>query len=317
MESLYQADRGYSNPSIERFKLHPTLSELKAPQYGLWAFCRGLDKAGSGFAVVRLEEVASIFGIHPGTVYRWLKSGMGTWWHDWCNLGAAQIRIQYKAIARIHIEQQLKPGECAIVPIQYLSRAGRKAAVAEIKAIVAHKQAIFSAKRSSNRRERNCIDASESFRSNSSDSLAGASKSRRFLILNANAPNCPHGSLKSMSRQLGRSVRCLQNRLSNHWRIKKGLPRLDRTRIIRELSPIQKANYLENKRRHQYQGDHPLEIGPDFFVNPLSQSAQFVRQLGDRFYFLGGNVYDSPLEVRANRYEKARIRWAFKSLVGG
>jgi hypothetical protein len=302
---------------VSGYKLHPALSELQAPAYGFWAYLRGLDLCGSGCAIVSLEDVALTFSVHPNTVYKWLKQGLGTWFWRWTNLGANQIRVHYRSIVRIHAELKIQPAECAIVPSpKYLTRSGRKAGVAEIKTIVTHKQAIHAAKKSSNRRERNLIDGSEYLRSNSSVSSLGDSKNRRYFVLKSDSPNCPHGSIRTMARSVSRAPSTIQNRLSTKFRIKAGLPRLDKIRVVRQLSQTQSQNYRENQRRSEHEAAHPCSKGSQFFVNPLSNSFQFVKEVGDRLFFLGGNIYDSVLEVRRNRWEKTRIKRGGE-LVGG
>lgn len=287
----------------DSFKLHTVLSELKAPCYGLWAFCRGLDVSGVGYVDIALEEICVHLHTKPSTVYRWLKSGWGTWFSDWKNLGTNVFRIFYRSIVKVCAEHQISdPGAIALVSPIHLTRSGRKVKAAELEAQLAQHQAYYAAFKSLDKQDAQKLTKSEKVFSSSSVLSPGASRGRDFFKIRPDAPIVPHTTIEKVSNRLGKSWGATQHRLSNQYRNSVGFEALDRKQVLRRFSDRETQAY-----KAALQGN--FDSGRSGF-NPISQTFQKILLVGGAYYWVGGNVYDFQDSLKGNRYERSRIRRA-------
>ena len=298
MEALYTL----SLPG-DRFKLHSVLSELKAPCYGLWAFCRGLDVSGVGYVEIALEEICLNLQTKPSTVYRWLKSGWKTWFSDWKNLGKNVFRIYYRSILKVCAENQISDlGAIAFVKPVHLTRSGRKVKAAELEAQLAQHQAYYAAFKSLDKQDAQKLTKSEKVFSSSSVLSPGASRGRDFFKIRPDAPIVPHTTIETVANRLNKSWGTAQYRLSNQYRNLTGFDSLDRKQILRRFSDRETQAY-----KAALQGN--FDSGRSGF-NPISQTFQKILLIGGVYYWVGGNVYNFQDSLKGNRYERSRIRRA-------
>lgn len=275
------------------------------PAYGLWALLRAIDVKGSGFVVVSLSEIRDLLNCSRATVYRWLGSSLFFW--KWKNLGDGLIRVHYKSPKRIYQALKIQDiGAIAKLPIVYIQRNHRKVAATELETMRLQSQAAHHA---ANQQRGNIIDPLEAARSDSSLFSRGSNPIRRkFLILDANAPVCPHGSLRTVAKRMGRSCSTIQRRLSDDWRAKQDLSPIPKQRIARKLSPDQVLSQQFNLDREHFTDCPDFHKSATYFVNPKSSSYQFVTTLdGDRC-FLGGNIYGSDMQSTGYRRERRGIK---------
>lgn len=280
------------------------------PAYGLWALLRAFDSQGSGFIVVGLSEIRDRLNCSRATFYRWLGSSLFFW--KWTNLGNGLFRVHYKSPKRVYKALKLHDiGAIAKLPIIYLQRNHRKVAATELETMRLQSQAAHHADR---QQRGNIIDPLEAARLDSSLFSRGSNPIyQKFLILDANAPVCPHGSLRTVAKRMGRSCSTIQRRLSDDWRAKQDLSPIPKHRIARRLSPDQVISQKYNLDREEFVGCPDFHRSATYFVNPKSSSFQYVTTLdGDRC-FLGGNIYGSDMQSTGFRRERRGIKIFLKA----
>lgn len=284
-----------------KFKIQTVLSELKAPCFGLWAIVRGIDKAGSGYAIVALEQICLALDCQPSTVYRWLKDGLGHWFRSWTNLGSNQFRIYYRSIIPICCERQITDlGAIAWVKAYELTRSGRKVISAELETALAQHQAYYALKSKLEGVERDRLKNPQILvNDRSSEFSTGANRSRRFLVIRPDAPEIPHTTIGNISGKLNLSYRATQNRLSNQWRSEKGFPTLDRLQVLRRFDVQETAAYQRCCAIH-----HNTQIG----LNNLSGTKQAIIAYKGGFCWAGGNIYSSDTELKSSKFQRSRIK---------
>lgn len=325
MSQSYQSPKGGSSPSSQHFKIASAAHQQGAivlcePEiklyalladshnsaaYGLWAWLRSIDGAGTGFVTVTIDQVRSRLSCSRSTFYRWISSSLFFW--SWRNLGQGQFWIQYKSPHRIYKAQRItEVGAIAKLPAIYLERNHRKAAATELETMRLQSQAVYHATRQQKGR---IIDPEQAARSNSSPLSSGSSSyDRRFLVLDPNAPICPHGSLRKVASRMGRSISTIQRRLSSEWRSDNDLAPIKRIRTARRLTPSQVESHRYNLHRESIVGLPDYHKPAKFFVNPRSSSYQFVTSIDGQPCFLGGNVYASDIESAGYRHERRGIK---------
>jgi hypothetical protein len=320
MLQSYQPEQGGSSPSAPLFKnappanqlgaivvsgwkLHTALSELQAPAYGLWAYLRGLDKSGSGCAIVGLEQICQALSCKPSTVYRWLKQGLGHWFRSWTNLGANQFRIYYRSITIICCERQINDlGAIAWVKPHELTRSGRKVVSAELETALAQHQAYYALKSKLEGAERDKLkNPSILVYDRSSEFSTGARRSHRFLVIRPDAPEIPHTTIGLLGGRLGICYRAAQNRLSNTWRAKKGFEPLDRLQVMRRFDEQETQAYKRCCAVH-----NNTQEG----FNNLSGTKQAIIAYQGGFCWAGGNIYNPQVELKSSRFQRSRIKQA-------
>jgi hypothetical protein len=287
-------------------KFHIFLADRTGtPEFGLWAYVRSLDSAGSGWAVVTLKEVQSVLGCGKSTFYRWLKRGRN-FFRDWRNLGNQHFCIYYRSVFSVYDLLGLDSvGPIVNTDTRSLTRNGRKIIATEAIVLWLQNQAQHAANKAQKGR---IINPQSAARSELSQASRGITVDRGLLKLDHNAPICPHSSMSKASRTLTRSISTIQRRTADQWRLQNGFDRIQKLRVIRKLNPIQAQNYRFNSEREQAIGLPEFGHSANFLVNPLSSSFQYVAKFEDGPYFLGGRIYASNLELRAYRWERRRIK---------
>lgn len=284
-----------------KFKIQTVLSELKAPCFGLWAIVRGIDKAGSGYAIVALEQICQALSCQPSTVYRWLKDGLGHWFRSWTNLGSNQFRIYYRSITTICCERQINDlGAIAWVQPHELTRSGRKVITAELETALAQHQAYWALKSKLEGLERIRLkNPSILVHDRSSEFSTGAKRSRHYLVIHPDAPEIPHTTIGNISGKLNLSYRATQNRLSNDWRSLKGFQPLDRMQVMRRFDEAETMAYQRCCAVH-----NTSRVG----LNNLSGTKQAIVAYKGGFCWAGGNIYNPQVELKAARFQRSRIK---------
>jgi hypothetical protein len=336
------------NPTGHKVKFHALLADRSGcPEHRLWAYIRRSDAAGSGWAVIAMDEVRAALNCGQSTVYRWLKAGMATFFRHYQHI-APGIFIVYYRSAKVAFQ---KSGLGAVGAIGYVdaevlsSRNACKIVSTEMQIATLQNQAHYAARRGNPVavKQGKIIKAEDILRSEPSHYSRGVTVEKGFLTLEPDAPICPHTTLRSISLSLGRGISTIQRRISDQWREKNDFEPLPKLRTIRFLNPFQVENCQynidrafhtseidsdwikvqerleeeEGRKKHWYdrkkRRQQPMS---QFFINPKSSSTQLVvkfSRFSDRLAFLGGNIYDCSVGVTGLRHD----RRAIKASLGG
>lgn len=299
--------------SYHTYRIYSTLADLQSAEYGLWTYCRGVDVCGSGVVDIDLSAVLIKLRCGKSTFYRWLKHGLGIWFRHYRCIAPGQYRIYYASLSAVCVAFQIDDlGAIADVPIEALSRIGRKVYATELEILKSQHQAHYAATHQGTKADKaQVLDPSDTVDRKTSQFSSGAI-SPKYLKLEPNAPICPHTSIGRIAKLTGRAYSTIQRRLSNQWRTEKGFKPLPRLRVVRKLNPYQSESYLYNQKRESLVGQE-FELNArsaNWLINPKSMSYQFIRNLGDGLYFLGGNIYQASIKLRGCRWTRRKVKLA-------
>lgn len=278
--------------------LHSAIGDLKAQPTGLWYLLRLMDSDGNGWVDTSFAEIGLHLKCHNSTIYRWLKQGRGLWFRSYRKLVDGGVRVYYVSITKVCEQLQIRNlGHIGLVDVQSLTRSGIKAACTLIDALGGQRQANYACKLSLPKAERSRVIDPTTYFDQSSDNTIGARRPSYMVLKGATL--CPHISQSTIASNFDVTPGTIKRRLSDAWRIDRGLEPITKVRVVTQLDKDETANimaFLHGSPRHLFDRD------------PLTGKYRFIKFKFNRFYRMGGNIYQNDIPLTSRKFQRSRIK---------
>jgi hypothetical protein len=263
-----------------------------------WLVVRAMDDRGAGWVDTTWEELARLRSCNPRTIRRHVNAGMGVGFRSWVTMPGKGIRLYYSGIKPVckHF------GVSDLGGISYelstsLTRSGAKACATAVLAQAMQRQALFCARRDTIGSQRRKVLDARKFIQPTCDNSVRAKRPKHFFV--KDGFSCPGASIASIAAKSNVSEQTIKKRLSNRFRLERGLDLIQKRRVATVLPFSDQIIYSEHSQsfidRSQTNAFGKVRYNLIKFINGVA-------------YRLGVNVYETSYQLRSCRFLRTRVK---------
>ena len=272
----------------------------------LWWYCRGLDSAGSGRAVINFARAAEELGMAYGTVCRWFNACVKFELFQVLSRKHGEAVVRLRSLAKVAIAYGVtKLGGCGEVLLSELKHLRYHATDLQVE--FSQLCAIFGATEAKGNVEELKRELIDPVFQRSQSRTWGADKSVRGITWVG--PRClfvkPDFALSGVSQEvmgesLGRVQRTVSRRLSDAVRSRRGLVAVDRRQIARQDLETSKAILNQSPAQLMMQGQ----------TEAAMEVSKFFGCSG-RLWKAEANIYSVPVILVGRRHWRKALKAGF------
>jgi hypothetical protein len=313
MNPSYQTTQGGQSPSGANFRLptdfvpaaHQTgaivvqvysgLLNIREEWPSTWMVIRAMDDRGCGWVDTNWAELAALKDCSTATIRRHFAAGLGVAFRSYKKYRGG-IRIYYTSIVKVCGHYGITDlGGISYELSTSLHRSGANACASAIDAQAGQKQALYAARESLPKgQKKRALDARRYIEPTCDNSVRVKRRSKYFRV--SNGFSVPGISIHAIAVKSGYSDRTIKTRLSNNWRLERGLDLIQKQRVITELSHCDQILYSE--------------FSQSFIDRSDSKNGKYhlIKFIAGTAYRLGVNVYETSYELRSCRFLRCRVK---------
>jgi hypothetical protein len=320
MNPSYQTTQGGQSPSGANFRLptdfvpaaHQTgaivvqvysgLLNIREEWPSTWMVIRAMDDRGCGWVDTNWAELAALKDCSTATIRRHFAAGLGVAFRSYKKYRGG-IRIYYTSIVkglrplRNHRPRRESatnfPPHCIdrgpmLVPLQSMLRRAKDALY------------MPQGRMHPKEQKRKVLDARKYIEPTCDNSVRVKRRSKYFRV--SDGFSVPGISISALADRSGYSDRTIKTRLSNNWRLERGLDLIQKQRVLTQLDYCDQLLYSE--------------FSQSFIDRSNSRNGKYhlIKFIGGIAYRLGVNVYNTSYELRSCRFLRVRVKSAIRKM---
>lgn len=282
-------------------QVYSGLLNLREEWPSTWMVLRAMDDRGCGWVDTTWAELATLKGCSTATIRRHFAAGLGIAFRCYQKL-RGQIRIYYSSIVKVCAHYGIDDlGGISYELSTSLHRSGANACATAIDAQAGQRRALYAARQDAPKgSKRKVLDARKYIEPTCDNSVRVKRRSKYFRV--SNGFSVPGISISAVASKAGYSDRTIKTRLSNNWRMERGLDLIQKQRVITELSYCGQLLYSEFSQSFIDRSDS------------MNGKYHLIKFIGGMAYRLGVNVYETSYELRSCRFLRVRIKSAIRKM---
>jgi hypothetical protein len=282
-------------------QVYSGLLNLREEWPSTWMVIRAMDVQGCGWVDTTWAELAALKDCSTATIRRHFAAGLGVAFRGYKKLRGG-IRIYYSSIVKVCAHYGIDDlGGISYEFSTSLHRSGANGCATAIDAQAGQRRALYAARQDAPKgAKRKVLDARRYIEPTCDNSVRVKRRSKYFRA--SDGFSVPGISISALSDRSGYSDRTVKTRLSNNWRLERGLDLIQKQRVLTQLDYCDQIIYSE--------------FSQSFINRSDSKNGKYhlIKFIGGVAYRLGVNVYNTSYELRSCRFLRVRVKSAIRKM---